>query len=228
MDKNFRTRLVVGLAMFVVALVGLYTFDGLPFKVIFGLFALVSAVELLSFFKRKRDFLNIMLGIVELGFLYCGVLFISRIDVAHFWYIILGVPGYDIFAYFFGKLLGGKITGKSRPFPRISKNKTWEGTLLGLLTATLMVCILMAARGAFATDWIYLLCGPLALGGDLFESYLKRQFKVKDSNEIVIKYPVMRRLEMCVGGSEGHGGFLDRIDSTAFTASVLLIITSFI
>lgn len=228
MDKNFRTRLIVGISMFVVALVGLYTFNGLPFKVIFGLFALMAGVELLSFFQKVRTFRHILLGIVEIGFLYCGVLFVTQIDVSHFWYIILGVPGYDIFAYFFGKMLGGKLFGKSRPFPKISKNKTWEGTLFGLLTATVMVSILMVVRGAFATDWIYLLCGPLALMGDLFESYLKRQFKVKDSNEIVLKYPVVRGLEMCVGGSEGHGGYLDRIDSTAFTASILLVITCFI
>ena len=71
---------------------------------------------------------------------------------------------------------------------------------------------------------MYLLCGPLALIGDLFESLLKRHFKVKDSNEIVVKNKWFKRLELVVGGSEGHGGFLDRIDSTAFAASVLLII----
>ena len=74
-------------------------------------------------------------------------------------------------------------------------------------------------------DYIYLLCGPLALIGDLFESYLKRQFKVKDSNEIVIKNKFFEKLELIVGGTEGHGGFLDRIDSTAFTATILLIIS---
>jgi phosphatidate cytidylyltransferase len=83
----------------------------------------------------------------------------------------------------------------------------------------------MAIRGDFAADWMYLLCGPLALVGDLFESYLKRQFKVKDSNEIVINNPAFKRLEALVGGSEGHGGFLDRIDSTAFAASILLLIS---
>ncbi len=91
-----------------------------------------------------------------------------------------------------------------------------------------MGSILMAVRGTFSDDWIYLLCGPLALAGDLFESYLKRQFKVKDSNEILIKYPFFEKLELLVGGSEGHGGFLDRIDSTAFTSAMLLVISLFI
>ncbi len=215
----------MGLFLFVVALIALYTFDAIPFRILFGLFALVSAIELLSFFKRRCKFENVVLAIIELVFLVCSVIFIARIDVNHFWYIILGVPGYDIFAYLFGKLFGGKVFKKSRPFPHISKNKTWEGTILGISMAMGMVAVLMATVGNFATDWMYLLCGPLALVGDLFESYLKRRFKVKDSNEILIKKPLFAKLEMIVGGSEGHGGFLDRIDSTAFACSVLLVIS---
>ena len=91
--------------------------------------------------------------------------------------------------------------------------------------ATGMVAILMAARGAFGTDWMYLLCGPLALIGDLYESFLKRRFDVKDSNEILIKNKMFRGVEVLIGGSEGHGGYLDRIDSTAFSTTILLIIS---
>ena len=214
--------------MFVVALVALYTFDGLPFKVLFGLFSLVAAIELFSFFKKGYSFENLILVIFELAFLFYGALFVSQIDTAHFWYIILGVPGYDIFAYLFGKAFGGKVFGKKRPFPKISKNKTWEGTILGLVMAIGMVAVLMAIRGAFATDWFYLLCGPLALCGDLFESFLKRRFKVKDSNEILIKNPLFAKLELLIGGAEGHGGYLDRVDSTAFAAAILLIISNLV
>lgn len=223
MDKNFKVRTVVGTAMFVTSIVALYTFDSIPFKIIFSFFTLMAIIELFSFFKKAHTPKNIILAILETVFLVCGAVFVIKVDVNHFWYIILGVPGYDIFAYLFGKLLGGKIIKKSRPFPRISKNKTWEGTFLGLAMAIGMVTILMAVRGSFATDWMYLFCGPLALVGDLFESYLKRTFRVKDSNEILIKYKFFRGLEMLVGGSEGHGGFLDRVDSVAITATILLI-----
>ena len=123
-------------------------------------------------------------------------------------------------------MLGGKIFKKSRPFPYVSKNKTWEGTILGISTSLLIVTLLMLSRHALSTDWIFLFCGPLALIGDLFESLLKRKFGVKDSNEILIKKPFFEKLEAVVGGSEGHGGFLDRIDSTAFACTVLLIIIS--
>ena len=130
MDKNFRVRTVITVGMFAVALVGLYTFDSIPFKVIFGFFATMGAVELISFFHKKKTAAVVGLALAELAFLVAGTVFVARIDVWHFWYIILGVPGYDIFAYLFGKLFGGKVFGRARPFPTISKNKTWEGTLL--------------------------------------------------------------------------------------------------
>ena len=225
MDRNFKVRVVVGVSIFIVALVGLYTFDSLPFKILFGLFAGMAAIELFSFFKKKHSGLNIILAMLEILFLIGGVVFVSHTNVDYFWYIILGVPGYDVFAYLFGKLFGGKVFKKSRPFPHVSKNKTWEGTILGLTMAIGMVAIKMACGGNLTTDWMYLLCGPLALMGDLFESYLKRTFGVKDSNEILIKNKFFSLLEACVGGSEGHGGFLDRVDSCVFACTVLLVIS---
>lgn len=224
MDKNFKVRVMIGLSMFAVALVGLYTFDSIPFKVIFTFFSAMSLVELLSFFKKKHTIYNILLALIEALLLVGGTAFVIRVDLNHFWYIILGVCGYDIFAYLFGKMCGGKIFKKSRPFPHISKNKTWEGTFLGLATATIFVLIKILNQGTFDTDWMFLLCGPLALIGDLIESFLKRTFEVKDSNEIIIKNKFFKYVEMLVGGSEGHGGFLDRVDSTAFTGTVLLVI----
>lgn len=211
--------------MFVVALVGLYTFDSIPFKIIYGLFALMAGIEMLSFFEKKFSISLAVLALFELAFLICSSIFVARIDLIHFWYIILGVCGYDIFAYFFGKAFGGKVFGKSRPFPTISKNKTWEGTIMGLVVSIALVVIMMAVRDAFLTDWMYILCGPLALMGDLFESLLKRRFGVKDSSEVVVKNKIFAGLEHLVGGSAGHGGFLDRIDSTAFTTTVLLVIS---
>ncbi len=226
MDKNFRVRVICGLGMFIVALIALYTFDSIPFKIIYGLFALVSAIELISFFWRKISFWHVVLAIIEMVFLVCSVIWVAKVDLIHFWYIILGVCGYDIFAYLLGKAFGGKIFKKSRPFPHISKNKTWEGTFLGLLMSFLMCLTMMLVRGTFEFDWIYLLCGPLALMGDLYESFLKRRFKVKDSNEILIKNKFFQKIELVIGGTEGHGGFLDRIDSTAFTTTILLLIST--
>ena len=50
----------------------------------------------------QYSFSNIVLAILEIGFLIYGTIFVGQIDAMHFWYIILGVCGYDIFAYLFG------------------------------------------------------------------------------------------------------------------------------
>ena len=223
MDRNFKVRVAVGVGLFVAALVSLYTLRGVPFKVLYWLFSLVAALELFSFFSKKKiTTLGMVLAVLELGFLVGGCIFAMKTDVHYFWYIILGVCGYDTFAYLFGKAIGGKIFKKSRPFSYVSKNKTWEGTIFGLLFSLLFVSVYMLTTGD--TELYFLLCGPLALVGDLFESFLKRQFKIKDSNEILIKHKFFRELEYLVGGSEGHGGFLDRIDSIAFTATMLILL----
>lgn len=224
MDKNFRVRVLCGFGLAIAAIASLFTFDGMPFRVLFGIFAIISGIELLSFFKKTSHFKNVILAIIEVMFLIYGTIYITQINVIEIWLLIFGVCGYDVFAYFCGKAFGGKLFKKSRPFPHISKNKTWEGTILGLVASACLVGLILIVLGR--TDYIYFLCGPLALIGDLFESYLKRQFKVKDSNEIVIKNKFFEKLEFVVGGTEGHGGFLDRLDSLVFTATVLLVLSA--
>ena len=228
MSENFRVRVIVGLAMFLVAVASLHILDSWPFKILYILFAVVATIELFSFFKQKHSVLNIALSLLEFIFIAASIAFVIKADLVMIWYVILGVPGYDVFAYLFGKSFGGKIFKKSRPFPNISKNKTWEGTIMGVIMSLLLVTIMFVARGEFATDWPYLLCAPLAVLGDLFESYLKRKSKIKDSNEIVIKNNFFAKLELLVGGSNGHGGFLDRIDSVAFATTILFVIIKFV
>lgn len=111
----------------------------------------------------------------------------------------------DIFAYFGGKLLGG---------PRIahglSPNKTWSGIVCGVIAGALAgyACGL-SFGGAPDTrlTWICIgaLVGFTGLIGDLFESFLKRRYGVKDASRII----------------PGHGGVLDRIDSL-MAASLLV------
>lgn len=224
MSDNFRVRVVAGMVMFVVSIVAIYTFDSIPFKILYAGFSAIAIIELFSFFKRKARPLNVLLVIFELLFILVSILFVGEANPIIIWYVALGVPGYDISAYLFGKAFGGKIFGASRPFPKISKNKTWEGTIMGVIMSLALVTIMYALRGFVAGEWVFLLAPPLAVVGDLFESYLKRKFKIKDSNEVVIHNKFFEKLELVVGGSNGHGGFLDRIDSVALTTTILYII----
>lgn len=223
MSRNFRVRVICGLGLFIVAVIAMYSFGGLPFKILTILFALLAAIELFSFLHKKHSTKAVILLLCELVFLICCPILVFQLNVPEIWLVLIGVCGYDIFAYLCGNLFGGKLIKKSRPFPRISQNKTWEGTVLGLVISISLVALVRFLANIDAS-YFFLLCGPLAMVGDLFESYMKRQFKIKDSNELVVKNPFLDKLEFIVGEKEGHGGFLDRIDSFAFTCTILLIL----
>lgn len=103
----------------------------------------------------------------------------------------------------------GSAFGKHKSFPRISPNKTWEGTAASL-GAALGVGLLYAWffwEGDRPWERI-VLAGLLNIAGqlgDLAESALKRCAGVKDSSRLI----------------PGHGGLLDRIDALLFAAPVL-------
>jgi phosphatidate cytidylyltransferase len=124
--------------------------------------------------------------------------------------LFLIVWGCDSFAYYTGRAIG-----RRKLAPRVSPNKTWEGTLGGLAGATLI--------GAAGGLWLVPALGPgwgaaggaLASSagqvGDLVESLWKRGAGVKDSGTFL----------------PGHGGFYDRIDSLLFAGPVLAAILYF-
>jgi phosphatidate cytidylyltransferase len=118
--------------------------------------------------------------------------------------VLIGVWMSDIFAY-----VGGRMFGRRRLAREISPNKTVEGFLIGLLVATAAVFFWL--YGQPADDPISPLNAlefALAIGlaspvGDLFESYLKRDWGVKDVGRLL----------------GGHGGVLDRIDALLFAGT---------
>ena len=222
MTNNFITRLIASLALLAIAAATIFTLDSVPFKIFYGIFAVVAGIELLSFFKQRAKIWWISLVLIEIALLVFSSIFVARINTLQIVLLIFGVCGYDVFAYIFGGLIGGTLFKKSRPFRFVSKNKTWEGTFMGLVCSFLLVGITLLATNS--TDYLFLLAGPLAVIGDLFESFLKRRYKIKDSSEIVVKNPFFDKFEILVGGRGGHGGYLDRIDSMAFTATILLIL----
>jgi phosphatidate cytidylyltransferase len=106
-----------------------------------------------------------------------------------------------------GAYLGGRMFGTRRLAPRISPSKTVEGLGFGLLFAIGAVWF----AGLYA-DWLSgvhaLILGAAVAAaapvGDLFESYLKRDAGAKDTGRLF----------------GPHGGALDRLDATLFTAVV--------
>lgn len=123
-------------------------------------------------------------------------------------FLIVVVQLSDVFQYLWGKSLG-----RHKIAPEVSPNKTWEGFLGGVGTATLLGTGLywltpftpgQAALMAFV-------CCLLGFAGGLTMSAIKRDRGVKDFGNLI----------------EGHGGILDRIDSLCFSAPVLFHLTRF-
>ena len=112
----------------------------------------------------------------------------------------------DTFAYLTGSLLG-----RHQMIPLLSPGKTWEGFAGGLLFTLFAGWIIWKLTGLAALwSWfgISLIVSVLGLGGDLFESGLKRTVKVKNAGELL----------------PGHGGILDRFDSLLFVSPAVLLL----
>lgn len=118
----------------------------------------------------------------------------------------------DIGAYIFGITLGQKFGRKL--FPSISPKKSWIGFWGGLLLAV-AASVVMYFTGLWQYAGLeeFTLFHAIVLGalmdvagvyGDLFESQWKRHYEVKDSGSII----------------PGHGGLLDRLDSTIFAVPI--------
>jgi phosphatidate cytidylyltransferase len=114
----------------------------------------------------------------------------------------------DIFAYFVGRAIGGPKLA-----PSISPNKTWSGAIGGA-GAAVAVGIMIAFHNGHAVNpllpVIILMISIISQGGDLFESWVKRKFGVKDSGTMI----------------PGHGGMMDRVDGLAVAATALYVAIS--
>jgi phosphatidate cytidylyltransferase len=109
-----------------------------------------------------------------------------------------------------GALICGNLIGGPRLAPVLSPSKTWAGTIGGRVIAALAFAGFIAILGGapLAALPIGFAFSLVAHGGDLFESFVKRRFGVKNSGAII----------------PGHGGVLDRMDSTLAAALALAVL----
>ena len=146
------------------------------FKVFYGLFLITPMLlSTMSMFLTNKNVLLIIIAMVWLA---------------------------DIGAYF-----SGKKFGRTKIVKNISPGKTFEGLLGGFLSNIIFTSFLYIYGFLNIFDCILLafLVTALSLYGDIYESFLKRMAKIKDSSNLI----------------PGHGGFLDRLDSFCPTIPIL-------
>jgi phosphatidate cytidylyltransferase len=134
----------------------------------------------------------------------------------------------DVFAYFFGRALGGRFFN-FKLAPSISPGKSWEGVLGGVFGVFLVALVwtqfdqsgasaqpsfftLIHAKGWWVALPSLLFMAAMSVVGDLVESLVKRSAGMKDSSGLL----------------PGHGGVLDRVDALLPTLPLAMMLVVWI
>ena len=121
-------------------------------------------------------------------------------------FLLIVVQGSDVLQYIWGKLIG-----RHKIAPLVSPNKTWEGFLGGVASATLLGTALwwLTPFQPWQAALMALVIALMGFSGGLTMSAIKRDRGVKDWGRMI----------------EGHGGMLDRLDSVIFAAPIFFHVT---
>ncbi len=218
---RFKPATILGVIATIGVVLGAYLKGSVAISLVSGLFVVFTFLWYLSgssvnqstsnHHGQERPVANI--GVTLIGFGWIGVL-------ASFGGLILNPDAYpnghgvaymvtaitlavinDVGAFGLGKLAGSK--GKHLFAPNISPNKTWEGFVGG----TILTIVAGLFLGSVFHPWtvshallLAIVISVVAPLGDLVESMLKRDLKLKDFGAIL----------------PGHGGILDRVDGILF------------
>ena len=166
----------------------------IPIHILSNAYVLVIFFTIIIIFnnKYKKELFSISI------YLFCIILFyFIEVNRNTFYILILLSFFNDTVAYISGRSIGGPLI-----IPKISPKKTWSGTVISFLSTSLILYYL---------DFnilILIIISSSFFFGDIFFSYIKRKFKLKDFSNII----------------PGHGGILDRLDSFIFPVIFTYII----
>jgi phosphatidate cytidylyltransferase len=149
-----------------------------------------------------------MAGILYTGWLLSYLVALRGFEDGRNWVFFALLVNFasDTSAYFVGRALGRHYLA-----PQISPGKTWEGAVGAVAGATLIgLFFVLPTPLRLDLSWglallLSVLVSIFGQLGDLLESWFKRRMSVKDSGRLI----------------PGHGGILDRMDSTVFAGVVV-------
>lgn len=123
-------------------------------------------------------------------------------------FLVIVVQGSDVLQYVWGKL-----RGRHKISPRVSPNKTWEGFIGGIASATVIGMGLWWATpfNPWQAALMALIACIMGFFGGLVMSSIKRDRGIKDFGHAIA----------------GHGGILDRVDSLIFAAPIFFHLARF-
>ena len=168
-----------------------------------------------------------MIGVVVLCVAWLAMAQARMVGVNFLLSVLMLVWAADVFAYFFGRALGGRLSGGRKLAPAISPGKSWEGVWGGMLGVLIVGAVWIWIDRHYDTGslslfsrlyavgpWFFVLAGVFLAGlsvvGDLIESLVKRSAGMKDSSQLL----------------PGHGGVLDRIDALLPTLPLALMLVT--
>ncbi|MDX2094538.1 MAG: phosphatidate cytidylyltransferase [Alphaproteobacteria bacterium] len=140
---------------------------------------------------RHRGARWMVFGLAYIGLAVAALLYLRNTNLLILLAVFLIVWTGDSAAYFTGKRFG-----RHKIAPAISPGKSWEG-LAGSIVASAVMAAVLGAMAPLPHAVLGAVFAVLGLGGDLFESSLKRHAGVKDSGALI----------------PGHGGLFDRVDA---------------
>lgn len=173
---------------------------------------LLGLLTLTLIYKNNKftatDALFLIGSVLLIGTSFNTMILVRTLSLYHFLFLILIFILTDTFAY-----VGGMLFGCHKLIPEVSPNKTIEGSVIGSLIGTIGASIFY--HFLISPITIKVVLGIIALSiigqiGDLMFSKLKRENDIKDFSNLI----------------PGHGGILDRLDSTIAIMLGYLIIYS--
>lgn len=209
---------IIGILSALVLAISVYfSIDNLELGIFVTILILVLFLARLYTRKIEGSLLDIaitLLGVFYVGWLISHLILLRQLSYwgkEYTYLVFLATWSIDNGAYIVG------ITwGKHKAIPQISPHKSTEG-IAGGLVGGLLAVFLVKWWFLPHLDYIHCLGIGLSLGiigqlGDLSESLIKREAKVKDTSKFL----------------PGHGGILDRFDSLFFTAPILYYYIKFL